>query len=154
MELDAPVTILASLLSISAQAEDTALAMREELGLLRRGEELGSASPSGYIAEVLQHSTETYSSFLQQTPFPSSHWCNVQFSFCYKNLFGIYPIGLTLQTTGAPPGPAEAGSTTATFCPTEILSLHWQESDGDWGDPEPQPQAIPMSNQGFWGAKD
>lgn len=33
------------------------------------------------------------------------------------------------------------------------MSLHRQESNGDWEDPEPQLQAIPTSNQGFGGQK-
>lgn len=68
---------------------------------------------------------------LQQTPFPSSHRFSVQFLLCYKNLFGIFPIGLTLETMEAPPGPTGTRSPAAAFCPTETLSLHWQESDGD-----------------------
>lgn len=74
-----PITFLGSLPFTSAQADDTVLGVRGELHLLLRGGGVGSLGTARYISEVLHNSTETYFSFLQQTPFPSSH----QYSFCF-----------------------------------------------------------------------
>lgn len=59
MELLPSVTLLGSLLFISAQAEDAVLGVRGELQLLVGGGGLGSPGTSRYIGEVLHNSTET-----------------------------------------------------------------------------------------------
>lgn len=60
---------------------------------------------------------------------------------------GIFPTDLTANH-GVPPIQQKPGAPQPPF-PAETLSLHCQESNGDWENPEPQLQTIPISSQGF-----
>lgn len=120
--------------------------LRGQLQLLLRG---GASSGLGmFIGEVLCNSTETYSSFLQCTLFPVL--TSAILAFLQEPMWDF-----SYWSDCKPRCPTRSRRNQEThshLCPAETLSLHCQESDGDWEDPEPQPQAIPISNQGFAGA--
>lgn len=88
-----------------------------------------------FIGEVLHNSTETYSSFLQWTLFPGSHSAipallqEPIWEFSYWS--DCKPWGPTSSSRNQ--------ESHSQLCPAESLSLHCQESGGDWENPEPEP---------------